>query len=354
MKPLINYSITTFLSDVQQLEFTRKLLLRKGDFYARIVLILSDNLVEMLIFRLLKAQMTSDSELISIIEPQIAQDEIGRINRYHEQKVKWLIRLKIIDSATADRIRFVHFYRNLSYHADTKNFACEGIASLAFANAVAVFKCFYAVNHSESYFGSAVAPLLRKYSLPTDKINYPFASNIISNKLGKTVVNISAIISKLKSNLRERLEAISVKRVELSWLKSDYIFDAWLKVYEYFDKHPYNSLSKNVYEVNYEFLKLLKSGKAKAHALRRKLILRESARDRRIQRFLDQYKPLVSSRSLELVESFIKRGIKNPESFLQKYRELDIKVRTIEGFIDKIEMDFDREVQRQIDFERGK
>jgi len=158
----------------------------------------------------------------------------------------------------------------------------------------------------------------------------------------------------LKNNLKERLEAISEKRVELSWLESDYIFDAWLKVYEYFDKHPYNSLSKKVYEVNYEFLELLKSDKAKAHTLRRKFILRESARDRRIQRSLDQYKPLISSRSLELVEGFIKRDIKNPESFLQKYRELDIKVRTIEDFIDKIEMDFDREVQRQIDFERGK
>jgi len=199
MKPLINYSITTFLFDVRQLEFTRKLLLRKADFNARLVLILSDNLVEMLIFRLLKAQMTIDSELISIIEPQIAQDEVDRINRYHDQKVKWLVRLKIIDSVMADKIRFVHFYRNLSYHTDTKNFACEAIASLAFANAVAVFKCFYTVNHIESYFGSAVAPLLRKYSLPTDKIDYAFASNIISKKLAKTVVNISAVISKKQS-----------------------------------------------------------------------------------------------------------------------------------------------------------
>ena len=354
MKPLINYSVTTFLSDVQQLEFTRKLLLRKGDFYARITLILSDNLVEMLICRLLKVQMASDSELISIIEPQIPQDEIDRINRYYDQKVKWLIRLKFIDPVTAERIRFVHFYRNLSYHTDTKNFACEAIASLAFANAVAVFKCFYAANHMESYFGSAVAPLLKKYSLPTDKINYPFASKIISNKLGKSAANVRAIISKLKNNLRERLEAIYAKRVELSLLESDYMFDTWLRVYEFFDKNPYNSLSENVYKANYEFLMLLKSDKAKAHALRRKIKLRESGRDRRIRRLLDQYKPLVSSHSLKLVEGFIKQDIKNPESFLQKYRDLDIKVRTIEGLIDKIEMDLDREIQRQIDLERGK
>ena len=351
MKPLINYSVTTFLSDVQQLEFTRKLLLRKGDFYARITLILSDNLVEMLICRLLKVQMASDSELISIIEPQIPQDEIDRINRYYDQKVKWLIRLKFIDSVMAERIRFVHFYRNLSYHADTKNFACEAIASLAFANALAVFKYFYAVNNVHR---SAVAPLLKKYSLPTNRIDYPFASNIISNKLRKTVVNMSTIISKLKNNLKERLEAISVKRVELSWLKPDFIFDAWLRVYEYFEKNPYNSLLKNVYKVNYELIKLLRSNKAKAHALWRKLKLKESTRDRRIQRSLDQYKPLVSSHSLKLVGGFIKQDIKNLESFLQMYRDLDIKLRNIEGLISKIEMDFEREVQREIDRRRGK
>jgi hypothetical protein len=159
---------------------------------------------------------------------------------------------------------------------------------------------------------------------------------------------------RLKSNLRERLEAISEKRAKLSWLKPDYVFDAWLKVYEYFDTHPYNSLSKKVYEVNYEFLKLLESNKSEAYALKRKLKLRESARDRKIQRSLDEYKPMVSSHSLGLVEGFINRDTRNLESVLQKYRELDKKVRIIEDLIENIEGDFDREVQRRIDFERGK
>lgn len=354
MKPLINYSLEKFLFDIQQLELIKESVLKQTDFSAKIAMFLADNLAEVLMFRLLRAQMTHDSELIAIFEPQIDQKEIYGINRYYENKVKWLSKLKHIDSLTAEKIKFVHFYRNLSYHNEIENLPFFTFASLAFANALAIFKSFYAANNSESYFGSEVAPILKKYSLPTDKIHYPSASNIIVKNLEKSLVKINKIKKNLQIDFQERLKIISTKRDQLSWLKSDCVFDAWLKVSEFFEKYPYDRFSRKVYEVNYEFLKLSKKDRDKATVLKRKRKLRESTRDRKIKRFLNGYKPSVSSRTLTLVNKFVNIDIKKMNTFLLRYRELDRKLRTVEFLVEKIETDFDREVQREIDCRRGK
>lgn len=351
MKPIINYSHEEFISDVQYLELIKDLILKRTDQTFKAAFYLADQFVEVMMFRLLKAQISHDSELITIFHPQIDQERITEISRYYEKKIKWLQKLEYIDSLDAEKIRFVHSYRNLSYHNEIEDSTVVSIfASLGLVNAIKLFKSYYRISSSEEFFCSNAVSALVKYSLPTDRINYPTASRIIGNNLQRNLSGKKKVEEVLKSSLRKRLEVIFYKREQLSWLKNDQIFDVWLKIAEFFEIHPYDKLSQRVYEINYEFLELVKKDAKPdskiAAQLHKKKKLRESARDRKIYRLLTAYKPLASSRSLIVAKRFLRAKMANLQTLLSKYKELDRQIRAVEILVEIIEEQFDREVQR--------
>jgi len=356
---MVNYSHEKFISDVQYFELIKDLIIRNTEQTYKSAFYLADQCVEIFMFRLLKARIVRDSELVAILQPEIDQEKITDINRYYEMKIKWLKRLKLINSTDAERIRFLHVYRNLSYHNEVEDAGMFPIlVSLSLSSALKLFKTYYSISLSETYFGSKAVLALKKYSLPTDKINYKFASQTIVKELNKKLLKKTKIEKLLKANLRHRLKIISGKRSELSWLKNDYVFDIWIKTAEFFDVHPYDGFSKRVYEMHYEIIRRTKDGKKikekASTALYKKKILRETARDKKISKLLTAYRQSVSSNSIRLANNFLKEEISNLSVFLTRYERLDKQIRKLEFLVEKIREDFDREVQREIDCSRGK
>lgn len=359
MKPLVNYSYGKFISDIQYLELIKDLIASDEGQTHRAAFYLADQFVEVLMLRLLKAQIISDSELVAIIQPQIDQEKVIDINKYHAEKIKWLKRLKLINSLDAEKIRAIHLYRNLSYHNEEDNEAIFPVlSSLSLSIALKLFKNYYSITLTEIHFGSREASSLKKYSLPTDMINYKFASQVIIKELEKKLLNKIQTEKVLKEDIRHRLGAISMIRSELSWLKSDYIFDGWIKVAEFFDVHPYDKFSKGVYEVHYEIAHKSKNGKKieeeTSMLLRKKKVRREATRDKKINKLLTAYRQSVSSHSIRQASNFLKVRFSNFPLLLARYKELDKQIRRLEFLLEKIEEEFDREVQREIDHRRGK
>jgi hypothetical protein len=155
-----------------------------------------------------------------------------------------------------------------------------------------------------------------------------------------------------------RLENIFRKRSELSWLKDDDIFDIWLKTADFFDSHPYDKLSKRVYEINYEVIsKSKRRGKiaeGTTPLLYKKMRLRAAARDKTIRNLLAMHRPTASSHSIKLARNFLDNKIPKLAVLLTRYGELDKQIRRLEFLLERIEEDFDREVEREIDIRRGK
>lgn len=359
MKPVINYSHEKFISDIQHLELVKDLFSQGTDQTYKAAFYLSDQFVETIMFRILKAQTKHDSELIAIFQPQIDQDKISEINRYYDKKIKWLCKLKYLNLDEAEKIRFIHLYRNLSYHNETENTSIFPIlSSLGISNAIKLFKSYYSIDASEVHFGSGAVSLLGNYSLPTDRINYRVASDVVAHTLERKLLTKQNVEAILRSDLSYRLHWISTKREQLSWLKNDVVFDIWLKTAEFFDVHPHDQFSKRVHEVNYELLKLSKGGgkikEEDALRLSKNKKLREIARDKKIRRLLTEYKQNTSSKSIEITQKFLSAKFPTLPGLLSQYRELDKKIRGVELLIAVIEEDFDREVQREIDIRRGK
>lgn len=348
----------SFIADIEYLELIKRLIAEGSSQTLRAAFYLADQFVEILMFRLLKDQISRDSELIVIFNPQIDQEKINEINRFYDEKIKWLCKLKYLNDQDREKIKFVHSYRNLSYHKEIEDpNILPVLASLGLANALKLFKNYYDIGATE-LFSYPRARILAKYSLPIKRINYAKASDTIKRFLQKGLLNKARIEKILKGNIGRRLQVIADKRGEVPWLRKDSTFNDFLKIAEFFETNPHDELSKEVYEINYEVIRLAKGGRKvkdkTAAKLRKKRKLKEGARDKNISKLLATYKQTTSLKSLKLANNFLIAKFPNLQNLISRYKELDKQIRTIEFLVEIIEEEFDRSIQMNIDQMRGK
>jgi len=266
--------------------------------------------------------------------------------------------LGIIKSDDAAIFRIIHSYRNSIYHRDYHNpITVNKFAELYFVVAANLFRKIY--DNGTSIGGKFKADWLEKYGLRSDFIIFKEASKKIAGDLVNGFdVSLSAIKDTISEDIIFRLGEIKfIREGELSWLKNDVIFDIHLKVAEYFDKNPYFKSSQDYNNLLYEFFRHNYSLEDTAAQQKwMKIKLEEKKRDHKIGKALRAFKPTIKSKILKDAIEFLKKvdSYNRIDKLLERYNFIDRNFLKMELYLNQFSMEFEREVQLQIDIARGK
>ena len=342
----------------KQLEESRRLIGKKEAEHSRMAIILTDNVIEILLFNYLQSAIKSDNELMSLVEPNFSREEIGNINKYFDEKLKAVKKLGIINNDSVIILKIIHSNRNSIYHRDYHNpITINKFSELYFVVATNLFRKIY--DCGVSIGGDFKANWLIKYGLKINYVDFSKASDKIANYLLKGFdVSLPNIKQVLSQDIAFRLNEIKIMRErEMPWLKNDIILDSSLKVAEYFDKNPYNHLSEKYNNLLRNFLKNKNSFENKASVERWKSIkLEEKQRDQTIEKSSRVFKPKTQSHILKNSSDFIEKinNYTQIDKLLEQYDFIDKSLLKIQLYLNQFFEEFDRQVQQEIDMRRGK
>jgi hypothetical protein len=353
-----NSDIGTFKTIVKQFEESKKFINKEKAEYSRMAIVLIDNIIEILLFNHLNEVIEADKEIMFYREPSFSIEEINGINRYFEKKIKAIKKLGIIESKDAAVFNIIHSYRNSIYHRDYHNpITVNKFAQLYFVVATDLFEKIF--DNGTSIWGKLREDWLKKYGLRNDRVDFKEASNKIKNNLVSGFnVTMPVVKDTLSEDIIFRLKKIEfIRGVELSWLENDIIFDGHLKVAEYFDKNPYFKSSKDYNSLLYEFFSHNYSlENVDAQKKWMKIKLEEQKRDNKIGEDLKDFKQTIKSGILKNAKEFLKTidNFKKIDKLLERYNFIDRNFLKVELYLNQFSIEFDREVQLDIDIARGK
>jgi len=344
--------IEKFRLIVDQLEICKNLMKDSNVNVARIAIILLDNLADTLMYRFCLEQFRSDEELIMLMRPRFTPEERRNALRYFEPKLNILKREKILDDRDIIVLRIIHSYRNAAYHRDTHNpQVVKVLAKILFR---VMCNLFLKLNSAGCVIGGFTEPQnwLKAYGLEDDVLDFKKASRVIVKKLTDDVrIAFLQIKKAFVLDIRLRLKEIEELRQKIPYCNRDDLFDCALKWFEFRDNESWSEYYKDYLGLRYRItsnggnkptLKEIKNTKTKC--------------DKKFLKDLDNFNQSISCRTITKIKKVAGefRSIKSMEKLLQRYQEIDFNLSKVEFYLDQIDEDWDREVQRAIDTARGK
>jgi len=348
--------IRTFRLVVKQLEESKKFIGKSEVVYSRMAIILIDNVIEILLVDFLNQEIESSYKMSWAYKFDFSSRKIDLINKYFDEKIKAIKKLGFVNDDDASILKTIHTYRNLIYHQGFHNpVTVDKFAELYFMAASRLFARIYSSTGLSIWGGGE--KWLRGYGLKIDHINFKEASErITSYLLNGFYISLSTIKKMIFEDLNFRInQIILIRKDELPWLKNDFIFDAHLKVAEYFDENRY--LLKECYNSLYEFLKSIDTSKDEDN-LKKWLKIKLEAKqiDEKIEKALNNFKQTISSQIPKQSLGFL-RKIKNYHKInklLEKYCSIDKDLLKIELYLNQLMDEFDEEMSKELDLIRGK
>jgi hypothetical protein len=345
-----------FLLVVEQLEVIKELILSNSTAKIRMALILVDNIAEILLFNECEAQFDSDNFYSEVLARKHSPNSKQKIRNSYWKKLELLYSSKklhsngiLINEQTKHLCQLGHGYRNLAYHNDKHNPAVLPIIVIAYFKAV--LELFVELQPSLTTWSVANQKRfsrLIKFGLPSDKLDFIMASKIISKNLDLGLFfEIDYCKKQLIDDIKLRIEQIyklELPEIPLSEILAQYELKEVLKK----DEKVYGLLQEKNKLLNELVKKKTSSSKSYRIGL--------AKYEQEIKNKTKGFRPTVSEKDIEKAkkESALLKNKSNLESLLLCYSEIDSKLIKIESYLDEAELDYDRYIQNQIDYLRGK
>lgn len=339
---------------VEQLETCRALIKSSSTAKARMATILLDNLAEILMYRHC-IKIFSDDDFTKWIMPQHFPSKTrNKVLEYYNKKINiFQTNLKLISNTEADVLRIGHSYRNAAFHRDLHNARTISIlARILFKSVCSLFTKVYKTNNATE--GGFKKPLkwLSSYKLPLSYLNYSQAATTIAKKL---IVGIQVTLPTARkvfaSDLENRFTVIDELVHHELPSAEEAVLDLIIKWGQFIETFPEDEASQRYREVTY----LIAQGKGERISRKEYLKLR-STYEQQTYKACEAFTSTLTWQSvLKLRSSIIK--VKNSPSMdklLRQYQRIDEVLSRIEGYLDQAAMEWDREIQQEIDIRRGK
>lgn len=349
----VTSDIEKFRLVVEELEVCREMIKSSSHVKSRTALILIDNLAEILAVRYYERAFNRDKSFAIVQKPRLAFEELEEAKFKFHKKISILEKLGGISEFDATVLKIGHQYRNAAFHRDVHNpSTIKSLAMICFRSVCHLFVKNYDIGIS--YGGMSPIKWLTPYDKNTTQLNFHNHSQIIANKLLKGITKSALTLRKhFLRDIMERLDDIEAIRSEVGYCNPDSMFNDTLRFMEFSEEHPYAKYA----EEYYTFIRWLARTKpSPSGELAERLHGLEAAASKKMDKELGTFKATISTKILDEAKSFPKKvaSYKSADQILKAYQQLDFKLSKFEYFLWKVEGEWDRYIDQEIDFARGK
>lgn len=354
---MVSYDeIDAFRQTLEQLEVCAELINSNSPTRAKIAIILSDNVAEIIMHRLWKGKFEWDDDIKWIVPQKYPLPKKRQIDRYYGSKIEELHQESSVSENIAKTLLICHKYRNAAYHRDQHNPSVDKIISVAIFHAVCDLFKEKTSGIRTSMAGGFNEPLnwLQKYGLKSTFINFADASSKIADSLKcRVYIKMAEATQTFKTDIKNRISAIlDLIKNELPWKSSDEL-DPILKIYEFKECYPglEDDLSKEYRALRYR----IAAGKGD-EVSREQYITLEEKYKREYQTKIVAFKQSTSYSTLMEVKRTAKPidSADNLYTLLSIYYSCDEPLTKFERYLNSAALEWDRVVQMEIDLRRGK
>ena len=239
---VVSYDETdAFRQTLEQLQVCAELINSDSPTRAKIAIILSDNVAEIIMHRLWKDIFELDDYINWIVPRQYPLPKKRKIDRYYASKIEELDQESSVSEDIAKTLLICHKYRNAAYHRDQHNPSVAKIISVAIFHAVCDLFKEKTAGMRTSMVGGFNEPLnwLEEYGLKNTFIHFADASSKIADSLKRKVhIEMAEATGTFKADINNRISAIlSLIKNKLPWKRSDEL-DPILKIHEFKECYP--------------------------------------------------------------------------------------------------------------------
>lgn len=313
--------------NLEQLEEAAQQLAKQTPTGARLALLLSDNLVELLMYEKVRLEFARCNQFQSAIPPKYSPAKQKKVMDYFRDKVNFLVsETRDISPDEGDCLKVAHQLRNEAYHTGVlRKPIIVYVAAVYFEIASKLLPRLWLGGYMYTSQNDVVT-FLKRYDIKGDNINKAILAKICSCLLeGK-----SCEISKLNKALSGDL----LRRIEETLDGLDYLAEGG------YQRTTAKQVLKNMQfsemmAANYEFAKTDEG-------------FREFVRTR--EKLFPKYKPPITMDIIEIWKQRAKtlESETMPGSVLRKFADIDRELLPIEQKVDEAVFQFDEMINAQI------